>query len=168
MNESNIHIANEVLNCLDKLCKSIKRHRDYYHKQSLSEPIKLDITTIEHNERCLRIVWLPSIFNIRSYLTVGNTMFISKYKFSDALDEKTVGYLFEDYCKQGFPIYNIIITSQDIDYITELDKATNGMLCKFMKIIYMNINNIEWLDNKPDFIKFLEQASKTVYLSLSR
>ena len=78
MNESKIHEANEVLNYLDKLCKSIKRHRDYYHKQSLSEPIKLDITTIEDDERCLRIVWLPSIFTIRSYLTVGNAMFISK------------------------------------------------------------------------------------------
>ena len=78
MNESKIHEANEVLNYLDKLCKSIKRHRDYYHKQSLSEPIKLDITTIEDDERCVRIVWLPSIFTIRSYLTVGNAMFISK------------------------------------------------------------------------------------------
>ena len=71
MNGSKIHKANEVLNCLNKLCKSMKRHRDYYHKQSLSEPIKLDITTIEDDERCLRIVWLPSIFAIRSYLTVG-------------------------------------------------------------------------------------------------
>ena len=37
-----------------------------------------------------------------------------------------------------------------------------------MKIIYMSINDIEWLDNMPDFIKFFEQASKPVYLSLSR
>ena len=89
-------------------------------------------------------------------------------KFSDALDEKTAEYLFEDYCRQGFHIYNIIKMSQDIDYITQLNKATNGMFCKCMKIIYMSINDIEWLDNKPDFIKFFEQASKPVYLSLSR